>query len=71
MRVIQTYINLDDCEVPESASKPMSWMDGLTTNDKEVRIKGGWLINDKLINTGQQLIKRQFSQVSGLQDVAI
>ena len=41
MGVIHTYINLDDCEVPESSSKPKSWVDGLTTNDKEILTKGG------------------------------
>ena len=56
--------------MPESSSKPKSWVGGLTTNDKEILIKGGWL-NHELVNAGQRLIKRQFTHVNGLQDVAI
>ena len=53
-----------------TTKEPRKWVAGLLFEDKCTLESGGWL-NDRLINAGQVLIKKQFSHVSGFQDVCL
>jgi len=63
-------IELDTLPSPPPTQKHKLWTEGLTCKDKSVLLGGHWL-NDDLINKAQELLKREFPYVGGLQPVAL
>ena len=63
--IIHIYDDLPECEV---ATKP--WVEGLSVDDRTILETGGWL-NDKLIDVGQNLLKKQFTHVAGFQNTLL
>ena len=51
-------------------SENQHWVSGLTTEDKKMITKGGWL-SDQFVDVDQKLLKSMYPHIQGIQEVAL
>ena len=56
--------------VPLAQDEFQHWVPGLTTKDKKMITRGGWL-SDQIVDSGQKLLKSMYPHIQGLQEVAL
>ena len=67
----EKFVDLTKCDSSLTNDTHTSiWVEGLSMNEKDIILSEKWL-NDHVINSAQRLLRRQFSSLSGLQDVSL